>query len=52
MSGIGKEVQKQRSLANIKMDASVLYVDGKQNCERGKRLFLLTTAVYKFHITK
>ena len=34
------------------MNASVLYVDGKQNCERGKRLFLLTTVVYKFHITK
>lgn len=51
MSGIGKEVQKERRLANIKMNVSVLQVDGKQNCERGK-LFLLTTAVYKFHITK
>lgn len=52
MSGMGKEVQKELSLANIKMNVSILYVDGKQNCERGKILFLLTTIVYKFHIKK
>lgn len=39
MSGMGKEVQKERSLANIKMNVFILYVDGKQNCE-GENIIL------------